>query len=350
MNKALINLVEKIAEPFWTEVRENYLVHQCNLLEQYRKDVAEKIHTDPWKLYKNQLSSSDYLRNILYPLIEKTSNSCMPDVPYRVKADVEAIMERMADRSADETVASFKDKLLTKLEGIIGKGSVECEITGNLGRNYIQVKLTDTGLQFGVLSQIVSVWPWNATPHHRYPTTFHEVKVGNDVKGAKLSEREVKTLAYTLRGEEVPKDLTTEQKREKSKGTRQERSLEAARKDVVSGRKSFANAKDPDEKRWKRISGKQQETRLRNLLKKYGQDPATESLMAKDLMIPRQTKADHDELVTWKRDKELKAARERVEWAQDSVDRFTKEDDAKNLEWAQKDLERAQKTLAGLEA
>ena len=203
-DKVLTEAVARIAEPFWSEVHQGHVAHLNRLLESYCEEAAlgDGTFTPPHEHYRKtqRFDLADEVRHFVgYKDTQKRWHS--PHEPVVVRDNAEAVVDRLSRRHADEVVATFKRKLLGKLAGVLGASDVKGEVSGYLGRNRVQVCVADVGLEFQVRSQVVSVWPWHAAPHHRYPTTFHNVRVRGEWQAKKMSEREVKALAAKLRGE-----------------------------------------------------------------------------------------------------------------------------------------------------
>ena len=238
----LDNLVEQLAKPFWEELCSGYAGYQRRLLAAYRRDAAlgDGTFKRPGVVYKGRHSSAAHVLRCLVDLANPDKDRYRFDAPMRIKADVDQVIERESKRHADDVVSTFKGKLLGKMRGIVVDGEVEGEVVGDLGNNRVQVRVASLDMTFELRSQIVTVFSSWARPHHRYPTTYHNVSVGGKLVGRKLSEDEIKQLAAELRGARyVP---VAQQTREAAKTTRAAQRAARIEKDRVKRRKALERA------------------------------------------------------------------------------------------------------------
>lgn len=283
-NDLLRGLVDEIAKPFWQTVYDGHVAYLERLLENYRAeaDTGDGEHfVCPYELYRNKK------RYAARTLSSYVSSGYSFSDPVTLVDDPAGITNRLSKRHADGVLGSFKAKLLRKLNGLLDGSGVEGEIRGDLGCNQIRLREKATGLTFTVFSQIVSVWPCWARPHHRYPTTFHDVSVNGALKGRKLSEEEIKKLAAELRGE---KFVPTAEKKRKAVATRREAQRAARReKDLAKDRRALERAlkrceraaTDYDEHSAK-YDYDEASGMLRRTLKRYGLPEDGEELLARE--------------------------------------------------------------------
>ena len=237
-NDLLRGLVDEIAKPFWQTVYDGHVAYLERLLEDYRAeaDTGDGEHfIRPYELYRNKKK-----RDAARTLSSYVSSGYSFSDPVTLVDDPAGITNRLSKRHADEVLGSFKAKLLRKLNGLLDGSGVEGEIRGDLGCNRIRLREKATGLAFTVYSQVVSVWPCWARPHHRYPTTFHDVSVNGKLVGRKLSEEEIKKLASELRGE---KFVPTAEKKRKAVSTRRfDQRMAKAKREVEKAERALERA------------------------------------------------------------------------------------------------------------
>jgi hypothetical protein len=114
-----------------------------------------------------------------------------PNKRFEVVADWEARVAARAAKEAKATVAGFKAKMAKKMDGIFAGRPTTISINGTVARNWFSVEIAGVG-SFRVENNVVSVWPRNAVPHHRFPTTFHAVRLANGEEMKSPSEAKVK--------------------------------------------------------------------------------------------------------------------------------------------------------------
>lgn len=290
MSKDLLKkLVDKIAEPFWQSVYDGHVGYLESLLKRYKEeaDLGDGTFTPPYEWCRKDNRRTDAAHEMLRLVERKGEGYHSPRDPVTIKEDVGEAIKRQSNRHADEVLASFKAKLVRKLNGVLDGSGVEGEIRGDLGHNRIRLREKATGLTFTVFSQIVSVWPSWARPHHRYPTTFHDVSVDGALKGRKLSEEEIKKLAAELRGEKfVPtaekKRKAVQNRREAQRKARMEKELEKARRALERALKRCDRAATDYDVHSAQYDYDDASKRLRRTLKRYDLPEDGEELLARE--------------------------------------------------------------------
>jgi len=210
-NDKFVQAVEKMAEPVRKSAADGYVRWAHAILEKYTEDVAAKGTSDLRKLYptngtmrRDMYLAAQELRSTLSNYLKDTANpsdtSMTVERTTAIRPDVEKVIEVQATRHGQAVAEEFKAKLTSKLAKIIRESEViNIETYGTWDRNTVKIELID-GLKFTVLSQVVSVWPQHARPHHRYPTTFHAIS-GRGISKQKASQAELENLVKEIKNE-----------------------------------------------------------------------------------------------------------------------------------------------------
>jgi hypothetical protein len=247
MNKIFKAALVAMTGPIGDAAAEGFADWARRIIEAWKKDAAEKGTTCPWDLYlpkgsSSKMSRSEYRTN--RQRIENVSRFLTGNRgdEYRVADDVEDRIAALAKRHGDEVAAQFAAKLTQKLSKVFEASAPKTiEVKGTWSRNMIHVAL-DNGVKFSLLSQVVSVWPWNAIPHHRYPSTFHNVHDAEGNTTAKMSMDDLNKLVADIAGTKfVPQ---AQAKREAVQARKNDRRQAKADKELDKARKALRRALD----------------------------------------------------------------------------------------------------------
>ncbi len=195
-NDEVVAAVTQVANGFKVQVKAQFVAYYRNGIESWQKKCAENPgKTDPstfWPYASNVgvfvYMMNQTMRRLLSNFLDsepRPSSEWINESPrdreqlrYTLKADYEAIIERKAERDAEEAIQSFIGKMTRKLKGILDqKGDFKQVIVdGNLGSNSM-VFLFDDRSCFTVTNDIITNHSIYGLPFNQYPTRFTRVKL-----------------------------------------------------------------------------------------------------------------------------------------------------------------------------
>ena len=190
--KNLEKALEKLSTPIANAATEGHASWLRGVLNQWQEKVDAENRTGnkcaPENVfgYKDCHTKADYnnarlLRATVRPLLDAKRHSRISDHPlagqyeYTVKENVDEVIAEISNKEGAIVARNWRIKLMGKLAKPLANCTVTgIAATGELAYNNITMT-TSNQVTFTLRSQVVSVWPYNAIPHHRYPTTVHNV-------------------------------------------------------------------------------------------------------------------------------------------------------------------------------
>lgn len=176
--------LQAMADPIKQSAAQGFANWARQTIENWKADSEKfgttnpigKVWVDGQRVGHRSREVSPFIR-----LVDNANKYIKPD--FELRPDVDDIIATRAARHGEAVAEEFAAKLKMKLKKILAASpAVEVKASGTWSRNVIQVVLQN-GVAFNVQSQIVSVWPSNGTPFHRYPTTFHRLTTKDGTKG-----------------------------------------------------------------------------------------------------------------------------------------------------------------------
>jgi hypothetical protein len=123
---------------------------------------------------------------------------------YELKKDYKEIASKEAEQQAESIQRQFIYKNLKKVSSIVGvRGGLDtADVTGiNMGAGRLEGRVTFKfvdGGEFSVNNQVVFIWETDdRVEHHRFPTTFHNIKFSNG-KSSKMESEEFMNKVWAV--------------------------------------------------------------------------------------------------------------------------------------------------------
>lgn len=197
---ALEDAIEEVAEVFREEVKQGYYAHMVRLIEKVKPHPSGKgfdmSYPKSWGMGNTQYKAALQLYQKLSPYFEYGDvASTRVNDPKFLKPNWEHKLAEEAKKVAQETVSAFAYKQNAKMKEIMlaMKDKPTIRIWGSQNDNYLTFTWPD-GCTFKVRNQVVSVYPMNAVPHYRFPTTFHDIVGPDGTKKKSMSVEQLTTL------------------------------------------------------------------------------------------------------------------------------------------------------------